>query len=51
MNTRPEEKLLKISKNFPLLSQLKIHRIHNIYIYIYIFPPLSAINSTKGQSL
>ena len=27
MNTRPEEKLLKISKNFPLLSQLKIHRI------------------------
>ena len=53
MNTRPEEKLLKISKIFPLLSQLKIHRIHNIYIYIYIyiFPPLSAINSTKGQSL
>ena len=49
MNTRPEEKLLKISKNFPLLSQLKIHRIHNIYIYI--FPPLSAITSTKGQSL
>ena len=37
MNTRPEEKLLKISKTFPLLSQLKIHRIHNIYIYIYIY--------------
>ena len=47
MNTQPEEKLLKISNNFPLLSQLKIRRIHNIYIY----PPLSAINSTKGQSL
>ena len=47
MNTRPEEKLLKISNNFQLLSQLTIHRIHNIYI----FPPLSAINSTKGQSL
>ena len=49
MNTRLEEKLLKISNNFPLFSQLKIHRIHNIYIYIY--PPLSAINSTKGQNI
>ena len=37
MNTQPEEKLLKIPNNFPLLSQLKIHRIHNIYIYIYTY--------------
>ena len=50
MNTRPEEKLLKISKNLPLLSQLKKSTVFiiYIYIYIYIFPPLSAINSAKG---
>ena len=37
MNTRPEEKLLKISNNFQLLSQLKKSTVFIIYIYIYIY--------------
>ena len=47
------ERLLKISNNNPLFSHTKIPPNHNIflYIYIYIYPPLSATNSTQGQSL
>ena len=58
------ERLLKISNNNPLFSHTKIPPNHNIFLYIYIYiyiciyilhfllyPPLSATNSTQGQSL
>ena len=45
------KRLLKISNNNPLLSHTKIPSNHNIFLYIYIYPPLSATNSTQGQSL